>query len=443
LTKRLLLLCACFLLEASAKSAFSAEETNRFFVSTISRDLEIVAEVSTTDPLVGQQLSVIYSLRAAQALSAVDVDPQQYSGFWTVLAPLPEQPRSTVRFIEGRRVYEFLLRQLIAFPLWAGSLELPPLRVKVKRVDSRASSPDAWDVIGISAPILLKVNPLPPAVEYSSMPPFVGELEGSLLEDKRSERFELLLELRGTVNLALLKPEEWLKAPDQVRFIVRLKDWDNIIQTRDTGDTRQLSLLQRRNWSIHVAGRPVASLHIEDIAIPLFQPNSGHWTSVRIKGLDLARGSAAWTAEDSQTNPTQEHDGVLQGPWRRALLTGLIGATLLLFLVIIFLKQWMWRRRLYSSKWSSHVLASLEKKLHTSPRSFLDLAHKVLVRYAKEKQAPAVKMTANETFDRCWHLVEHHRFSSAPPSQIAQVEILAALRTLIHEPPPEIQSSVR
>lgn len=443
MTKRLLFLCAYFLLAASAKSAYSAEETNRFFVSTISPDLAIVSEVSATDPFVGQQFSVIYSLRAAQALSAVDVDPQQYSGFWTVLAPLPEQPRPTVRFIKGRRVYEFLLRQLIAFPLWAGSLELPPLRVKVKRVDSRVSSPDAWDVIGMSAPIILKVSPLPPAVEYSSMPPFVGELEGSLLEDKRGERSELLLELKGTINLALLKPEEWLKAPDQIRSIVRLIDWDDIIQTRDTGDTRQLSLLQRRKWSIHVAGRQARSLHIEDIAIPLYQSKSGQWTSVRIKGLVLARGFAAWTADDSQTNPTQEHDALLQDPWRRALLTGLTAATLLLFLVIIFLRQWMWRRRLHSTKWPSHVLAALERKLHTSPRSFLDLAHKVLVGYSEERQSAAVKISASETFDRCWHLVEHHRFSSAPPSQIAQVEILAALRDLLYEPTTEKQRAAR
>ena len=52
-------------------------------------------------------------------------------------------------------------------------------------------------------------------------------------------------------------------------------------------------------------------------------------------------------------------------------------------------------------------------------------------------------MSTSEAFDRCWHLVEHHRFSSIPPSQIAQMEILAALKNLLYEPATETQGTQR
>lgn len=340
MAKRLLFLSACLLFTCYSRGRLLAEETTRFFVSSISRDLEIVTQVSTTIPFVGQQFSVIYSLRALRAPSAVDVDPQQYTGFWTDLAPLPEQPRSTIRLQSGRQVSEFLLRQVIAFPLWAGSLELPPLRVKVKNADSKTASSYDWDVIGASNPVSLIVKALPAADGHSSTPPLVGDLEGSLREEYAGTRSELLLEVRGTPNLALLQPEEWIQAPRDIRFLIRLRDSDDTIQTLDTGDTRRLSLLQSRRWSIRVIGRPVKGLRIEGFAIPVFRASQGHWTSVRIQGIEFKGGSTSWSSGDAETTPSREQGGPTRGLSSRLFLAGLIAAASFVLLILIILAYW-------------------------------------------------------------------------------------------------------
>jgi hypothetical protein len=340
LAKRLLVFSAFLLFTAFVAGDLFAEGIPRFFVSSISPDLEIVTQVSNTTPHAWQQFSVIYSLRALRAPSAVDVDPQQYAGFWTELAPLPEQPRSTIRLQNGRQVSEYLLRQVIAFPMSAGSLELPPLRVKVKNASPKADTSHDWDVIGTSNPVSLTVKSLPSADSHHSIAPLVGELEGSLFEDSAGTRSELILELKGTANLALIQPEQWLKAPGDILFSIHLKDSDDTIQTLDTGDSRQLSLLQRRRWSIRLRGIPAKGVRIEDLAIPVFKPGQEHWTWAQIRGLELKRTSAPWLLTDSETDIARDHNRRLG----RKALPAIIVSALFVFLVLFLLTQWFFHR---------------------------------------------------------------------------------------------------
>jgi hypothetical protein len=292
----LILLSGLILVVHSARAGPTAARPAGLFVTPIPRDFEVVTLVSNTNPFVGEQFYVIYSLRAQRAPAAVELDPQQYAGFWTEPAQLPEQPRSTVRLRNGRQVSEYLLRQVMAFPLWAGALELPPLRVKVRIGDSHSSNLD-WDSIGLSRSIPVAARAPTPQREHQDLQPLVGELEGSLSAGSSGVRSDLLLELKGTANLALFQPMEWLKTSSQIRWSVRLKGWDNTIQIRDTGDGRQLTLLQWRRWSIRPLMEAGQALRVEDLAIPVFQPQSGQWTTVRIRGLELKNRDSDWPAE--------------------------------------------------------------------------------------------------------------------------------------------------
>ncbi len=337
MTKQVLLLSACFLLAGPPGGASESEPTVRLFVTPISNSLEIVTQVSSTSPFVGQQHSIIYSLRTLQAPSAVDLDPQQYSGFWTEPAQLSEQRQSIGRLQNGRQASEYLLRQVIAFPLWPGSLALPPLRVKIKNPDSRTSG-EEWDTIGTSNPVPILAKSLTPVPDHGQVLPLVGVLEGSLTPEGSGERSYLLLELKGTANLALFQPKEWLKASPDVRWSIRLKDWDDTVQTRDTGGHRQLSLLQWRRWEIRPAGS-AGTVHLEDLVIPVFQPVENRWITVRIRGCDIKARAASWPAESPQVGGEPSADN----PLLRNLTLKVTGSALLVFFAFVLLVLWLRR----------------------------------------------------------------------------------------------------
>ncbi len=337
MNRQAILLSTCLLLASRSGDASESDHSKRLFVSPISNSLEIVTQVSNTSPFVGQQFSVIYSLRTRQAPAAVDLDPQQYSGFWTEPAQLSEQRQSIGSLQNGRPASEYLLRQVIAFPLWPGSLTFPALRVKIKNSDSRGSG-EEWDTIGTSNPVPIEAKALTPATGYAQVPPLVGVLEGSLTAEGSGERSYLLLELKGTANLALFQPKEWLRASRDVRWSIRLKDWDDTVQTRDTGGHRQLSLLQWRRWAIRPAG-PLGTVHLEDLIIPVFQPDENRWITVRIRGCDIKASAASWAAESPSTGGVPGGDNPLQ----RRTLAAMIGVALLVLLVLVLFTVWLLR----------------------------------------------------------------------------------------------------
>jgi hypothetical protein len=319
--------------------AVSADgDSANLFATPISHDFEVVTQVSNTRPFVGEQFFVIYSLRSLKTPAAVELDPQQYSGFWTEPAPLPEQPRSTVRLRNGRQVSEYLLRQVMAFPLWSGTLELPPLRVKVKSNDSRAISGD-WDIIGLSRPVTVVVRGLVPDRRHEGLQPLVGELEGSVSADSSGGRPDLLLELKGTANLALFQPAQWLQTSNRIRWSVRLKGWDNTIQTRDTGEGRRLTLLQWRRWSIHPLTGRGENVRLEDLAIPVFQPGRGQWSTVRVAGLDFKNRASVWPEEIAAEDLAPDGTGLTNGVSPYIMYTALVLSGLAICLLAIRLRH--------------------------------------------------------------------------------------------------------
>src|SRR5688500_10960583 len=159
-----------------------SQELSGILTMQISPNLSIVREINPANPYAGQQFTIIYSLHAFQFPVAVDIEPQQYSHFWTEIVPLTAQTRTITRIINGRQRHEFLLRQVVAYPLSTGILELPPLALKIKMTGNLAAGSENWDLIAQSKADFIRVRPLPPQQESTTGVRFTGSMSGQWSE---------------------------------------------------------------------------------------------------------------------------------------------------------------------------------------------------------------------------------------------------------------------
>ncbi len=397
----------------------TAPDPARTFITQIAPDLAIVTEVSLGAPFVGQQFSLIYRLRALRPPAAVDVDPQQFRGFWTEIVPLSPESASAARPVGGQAAVDYLLRQVIAFPLLDGALRLPPLSVKVKRPGSPAAQRDDWDVLGSSSPVDVRSVPLPPWPRAGSDLPLVGSVAGSL-KWQGDGRSALLLEMEGTANLALFRPVDWLGTPQGARLQARLAAADNVTQTIDKEGKRQLSLIQRQRWLIGISGG-IPGQRIGDFRLPVFDPREKTWKEVRVEGVSLpgsgtaARGALSASEAGARAETASYH-------WQAVLVVALVAVPVVWF--------WVHRRHLHAGKQPDDGLDVIEKRLKTSPRSFLDSAHRLLERRAAQMRRSHNLGAEDTALDRCWITVQRYRFNREPLSPEARNEILKALREL-------------
>lgn len=404
-----------------------AADSSQTFVSQIAPDLAIVTEVSLDKPYVGQQFSVIYKLRAQHPPAAVDIDPQQYPGFWTEVVPLTQDSASAARALKGQEAVDFLLRQVTVYPLLEGTLKLPPLSVKVKRSGRLSAQRDDWDVVGASVPVDVQAIPLPPGPRPGPGAAFVGSVEGSLSREGEGQS-AIVLEMQGTANLALFRPLDWLPRPAGVSLHARLAAAENLAQIVDREGKRQLLLLQRQRWEISLSGgEPGRS--IEDLYLPVFEPHDRIWKTQRIEGIKLRNSDSPALAATGPGVSGSAEPGMrsrfIQSAGARWVM-GIAG-----FAAILALVLWQRRKRLQREQGGGENLAALERKLRTSPRAFLDSAHKILEKWAAERQRSHDLGLQETPLDRCWASVQRYRFNLEPLPAEVRDEILQAIRQIL------------
>lgn len=404
-----------------------AQEQNGILTTQISPNLSIVREINPANPYAGQQFSIIYSLYAFQFPVAVDIEPQQYSHFWTEIIPLTGQTRTLTRIIHGRARHEFLLRQVVAYPLSTGLLELPPLALKIKMTGNLAAGSENWDLIAQSKADFIRVRPLPPRQESTTGAPFTGSMSGQWSEVPTGPGHEVQLQIRGNANLAFFRPQDWVRSRGGFYYSPRLVNAESEIQTRDLGGNRQLSVVHNQRWSIRVFPSGQAPVQMEDLVIPLFEPESGTWSALRIPGFPLRAAVAG--VEDHVEEKTQRvgerHFVARYAPWVVGL--GALGA-LILWRVR---KIWWGKEGSRFHTWANRELGILRKQSGKAPRSFIETAHRVLQRYADEQNIrPGHEDTA---FQQCWSRVERNRFVAEDPSSEEQARLLEAIQTLLAE----------
>ena len=400
---------------------------SRGSVSQIAPDLAIVTEVSLDAPYVGQQFCIIYKLRAQRPPAAVDIDPQQYSGFWTELIPISADSASAARVLKGQGVVEYLLRQVIAYPLQEGEQRLPALSLKVKRALSTTAQRDDWDIVGASVPVVIEVLPLPPRPQSGPGAPLVGGVEGAL-RWAGAGRQALIFEIQGTANLALFRPLDWLRPPAGVRFQEQLAGSDELTQTLDVEGKRQLSLLQRQRWLISVSGGE-SGQRIDGFFLPIFEPLEKVWKDQRVEGLSLPGLEQSGVGWPSTGKTSAAKTGGLTSIFRSTVALWAMSVTgMVAVLALVFLLR---RRKSRSNPGAEGSIAILEKKLRTSPRAFLDGAHKVLLRCAAEMQRSYNLGALDTPLDRCWITVQKYRFNLEPVQAEVCEDIFQSIKEIL------------
>ncbi len=396
----------------------SSADESRELVSRVAPGMAIVTEISNSAPYAGQQFSIIYSLLSLQPPAAVDIDPQQFTGFWTESSvPAADAPASS-QMLDSQQASRYLLRQVIAFPLFEGIVQLPPLRLKIKLPGSR-SVPGEWDLVCSSESVMVRVLPVP---GVAGMPPtFIGTLEGNWSQGKGAGPDELTLEVQGTANLAFLDPSPWIGKSPELAFLLQPTEWDKLVQTRDIGGKRTITLLQRRCWRLRIIGKSKVGMRIGEVPLRMFQPSTGLMVEKRIAGVTIASGEEKATSR----GPARQYpkSGWSRMTWLSLLLAGLA----IVFCAWAFTHARGSRRR----DRAACKLASLERSAVASPKSFLDAAHRVIERHATEAGLLNTIGRGDSELDRLWNEVERLRFGHGSPSSELRRDILRLLEKLV------------
>ena len=407
-----------------------AAEPDLTVVSGIAPDLAIVTEFSLREAYVGQQFCVIYRLRAQRPPAAVDVDPQQYPGFWTEMVPLSRESASEARPVKGRAAVDYLLRQVVAFPIREGMLQMPPLSVKIKRSVKLPAQRDDWDVAGASEPIPIRAVLPPAGLSAGRGLPLVGSFSASM---RRAETIPsaLVLEIEGTANLALFQPLDWLTAPPGVRYSARLDAADTISRTLETGGKRQLSVLHRQRWWIQVSS-DTRNVEAGSLSVPVFDPQTSEWQEVRVAGVTVSDPEPLITVsrEPALRSPSGEERNA-SGP---ILFKVTVAAALAGILVGAFL---LLRRRKREEGIEEMDSAAMEKLMRTSPRAFLDSAHRLLERHAVKIGRRRDLGSGDAELDRIWTTIQHYRFGSEILPEESRTKILESIRQICRADGPE------
>jgi hypothetical protein len=317
------------------------EDSSHSHVTRIAPGFSIVTELSEDQLYLGQQFSILYRLEASRPPLAVDVDPQQFSGFWSEFAPLSEGARPRSQMASGDSGHRYWLRQVIAYPLVEGALLLPPLQVKIKTSQSSSQSADDWDLVSASdSPTVHVVSPMPKN-ESTGLFPLIGIVDGKMSTVRRGEGIAVRLELWGSANLDLFQPTRWVRAQGSEPLSIQLSERENTVQTRDVGGKRTISLLQRRRWIIRSRWNVSEEPQVDDMHLAFFDLQKASWNTKLIEGIRSSAVGPSPRVEDKSPEPSQVQDihtgGLLSLSGRQLLWMACFFVLILVIVAIRFL----------------------------------------------------------------------------------------------------------
>jgi hypothetical protein len=130
------------------------------------KDLALEVQLDRREAWLGEQVIASIWLFAPLGVAAYDrVDPPRWDGFWVEELETPRTLRYEVRKVNGIPTRAYLIQRVALFPTRAGDLRIPAAEVDVAvRLGGSPLDPfaDVQRVRRRSAPLTLKVRPLPP-----------------------------------------------------------------------------------------------------------------------------------------------------------------------------------------------------------------------------------------------------------------------------------------
>jgi hypothetical protein len=157
------------------------------------------------------------------------------------------------------------------------------------------------------------VRPVPATQEGRDTFSLVGSLEAKLSDGEPDKADEAILEIQGTANLAFFRPENWLKNGDGKPLLIRLRDAETLVQTRDYEGKRRLTFLQRRKWTVGVLSGERTGIGLKPFSIPFFDPEASTWRTQEIpafvpgSNVRASRARAAIDTETVELRPSHAH----------------------------------------------------------------------------------------------------------------------------------------
>ena len=186
-----------------------------------SESIDLVAEISKTDPYLNEAISVVYKLYIAENTGIRtwnEIDKPRYNDFWSQNIDVKEL-KVQEGLYKGENYRFVVLKKTVLFPQKTGELSLEPLTLDI----SVEVPSNRRDIFGRRATTTvnrtvttgnrnIKVKPLPKQGRPENFSGAVGEFDFNVESSKKtltaSEAFNLKLEVSGKGNLMLFELPE-------------------------------------------------------------------------------------------------------------------------------------------------------------------------------------------------------------------------------------------
>lgn len=186
-----------------------------------SESIDLVAEISKTDPYLNEAISVVYKLYIAENTGIRtwnEIDKPRYNDFWSQNIDVKEL-KVQEGLYKGENYRFVVLKKTVLFPQKTGELSLEPLTLDI----SVEVPSNRRDIFGRRATTTvnrtvtagnrnIKVKPLPKQGRPENFSGAVGEFDFKVESSKKtltaSEAFSLKLEVSGKGNLMLFELPE-------------------------------------------------------------------------------------------------------------------------------------------------------------------------------------------------------------------------------------------
>ena len=301
------------------------------------RDLFLRAELDRRELYQGEQATISLWLYARVDVSRVDaVTVPKLDGFWTEDVETPRELASENRMVDGVPYRCFLLRRQALFPVKSGAREIGSFEADITTGFLFAGRREHR----VSAPLTLKVRPLPPGAPAGFQPSAVGswslssELTAARTELGTPVTLRVMLEGKGNVkDLVLPRPSmpAALKLYDPTST-----DRTSVVRGRIQG---------RRTQEYLVLPQQTGTFEIPALELVYFDPDTRRYERARTAPLSLTVVPGAGTGpmaslsgrgEEAQTRNVLNASALRplrvqavldrpEPPWRRAWFFALLG----------------------------------------------------------------------------------------------------------------------
>ena len=186
-----------------------------------SESIDLVAEISKTDPYLNEAISIVYKLYFAENTvirTSNEIDKPRYNDFWSQNIDVKEL-KVQEGLYKGENYRFVVLKKTVLFPQKTGELSLEPLTLDIS-VEVPSNRRDFFgrrvtttvNRTVTAGNLNIKVKPLPKQGRPENFSGAVGEFDFNVESSKKtltaSEAFNLKLEVSGKGNLMLFELPE-------------------------------------------------------------------------------------------------------------------------------------------------------------------------------------------------------------------------------------------